>query len=183
MNILCGEDADMKIADNSQLSPGQSDGGEAAAHEFIRQRGNGNVAKAKFLGATLAEGLAQFNVPSGDKALADQKKVLYSFVVNKVIEERSPNSILAQAALSSFYQTVQEDDPEASQIISDSVAFSLYILADRGRRNREQDTPGEVFADLCGMRGREETIYIGQSLFNQFYQDCAALYTQVEYED
>ena len=81
----------------------------------------------------------------------------------------------------SFYQTVQEIAPGDYATISDSAAFSLYILADRGRRNRNQDTPGEVFAELCGQRGREEYCYIGQSLYNQYHLDCLDLCRQTEF--
>ena len=175
-----GGDEDMKIVpDLAPASPHQES--DEAAGDFIRHRDNGNIQRAKELGEQFARSMKALESAAGDPVILAQKKVLYAFVVNKVIEEKAPDSILAQAALSSFYQTVEEIAPEDSDTISDSVAFSLYILADRGRRNRAQDTPGEVFAELCGQRGREEYCYIGQSLYNQYHLDCMELCSQTEF--
>lgn len=179
---LCaaGGDEDMKIVpDLSPACPHRES--DEAAGDFIRHRDNGNIQRARELGEQFAHSMKALESAAGDPVVLAQKKVLYAFVVNKVIEETAPDSILAQAALSSFYQAVQQIAPEDYATISDSVAFSLYILADRGRRNRSQDTPGEVFAELCGQRGREEYCYIGQSLYNQYHLDCMELCSRTEF--
>ena len=176
-----GGDEDMKIANDALPAFDCRRESDEAAGRFIRHRENGNIQRAKELGEAFAHQMKALESASGDPAVLAQKKVLFAFVVNKVIEETAPDSILAQAALSSFYQTVQEIAPGDYATISDSAAFSLYILADRGRRNRNQDTPGEVFAELCGQRGREEYCYIGQSLYNQYHLDCLDLCRQTEF--
>ena len=169
------DDSDIKIAPDR---PSQVfDLSEGAANAFVREKNNGNMEKARQLGELLAGeltagtgGIPYFGVGAFDDPQSlSQRRLLYAYVVSRVIEDTAPNSIVAQSALSAFYDRIQREAPEYYEAVTDSAALSLYILA--GRSNPEDYAAlGRVFARLCG---REE----GDEVFVRYGAELAIFYS------
>ena len=131
------DDSDIKIVPDKPSKV--FDMSEGAAYAFIREKTNGNMEKARALGKRFAgeltagrTGVAQFGVGAfDDQDTLAQRNVLFAFIVGRVIEEMAPNSIVAQSAMSAFYETIERTSPEIYQQISDSAALSLYIFSAR----------------------------------------------------
>lgn len=180
-------DADMKIVPDKEPEP-KVDAEEIAAQEFLRQRELGNIDRARELGAYYAKGLLEPHGPLADAlkdkdpAIQHQQYLLYSYVVNRVITDLSPNSILAQAALSRFYNDVEDTSPELYRHINDMAAFSLYILHNRAKANSDEEI-GTVFAGLCGCEIDKELSECGSAMFRQLYAYCAEQMKKTNYRD
>ena len=129
------DDSDIKIApdDPSEVF----DTSEGAAAAFAREKANGNMEKARALGVQFAaeltadeRGIVWFGIGAFDSAeTLSQRKVLFSYLVGRVIEDMAPNSIVAQSAMSAYYDELQRVSGETYGLVSDSAALSLYILA------------------------------------------------------
>ncbi|WRS28227.1 hypothetical protein U6B65_03605 [Oscillospiraceae bacterium MB08-C2-2] len=178
-------DEDIKIAPESFSSPfPREDTAERAARQYMRQRETGNIDKARKLGATFAKGILEGTIISRDAELDapdyTQQVLLYSYVVNLVIQHRSPNSILSQTALNVFYEILEESSKELYAIISDMASFSFYILCERTHASSEECV-GDVFAKLASRPGEEFYIERGNSLYQRFYKYCLKELEQVDY--
>ena len=133
------DDSDIKIVPDKPSKV--FDMSEGAAYAFIREKTNGNMEKARALGKRFAgeltagrTGVAQFGVGAfDDQDTLAQRNVLFAFIVGRVIEEMAPNSIVAQSAMSAFYETIERTSPEIYRQISDSAALSLYIFSARSK--------------------------------------------------
>ena len=152
---------------------------EGAAYAFIREKTNGNMEKARALGKRFAgeltagrTGMAQFGVGAfDDQDTLAQRNVLFAFIVGRVIEEMAPNSIVAQSAMSAFYETIERTSPEIYRQISDSAALSLYIFSARSTPG-DETAAGEVFARLCGREGDALFVAYGRELAGYFMDHC-----------
>lgn len=176
------DDADMKIAGENIAPEIELDADEKAAEIFLQNKEVGNIAIANQVGISLANLLwqeAQMLIME-DSGLPAQRVhqmlVLCSFVVNKVIGENSPNTLLAQTALSKFYSTTEERSSVLYQHISDTASFSLYILYER--TGNGGDDVGEIYADLCGVEKDKNLIREGDSLYTAFYDTCYQQFKQ-----
>ncbi len=187
MNIR--EDEDIKIAPKT-FKPNRPplDSGEEAARQFLEQKELGNIEKARELGASFAQ--AVINLEDGPVAERGKKRtqrelhnqiVLYSYIVNRVIADHSPNSIVAQSCLGVFYKTVEAASAELFSHISDMAAFSLYVLCERSK-NRTDDEIGVIYAELCDFDGREEIIAEGNAFYRRIYAYCAEKIGGVEFK-
>lgn len=167
------EDEDIKIAPSSfaGLRP-SADSGEEAARLFLEQKECGNIDKARALGKTYADAI--LHIETGPVAKFGKNRtqrewhhliLLYSYIVNRVIAEKSPNSIVAQSCLNVFYSQIEANSDELHKHVSDMAAFSLYILCERtpGRSDAEI---GSIYAELCDFDGRADIIGEG----NEFYR-------------
>ena len=185
------DDSDMKIAgDLSSIGSRHASGSEVdrAAQEFIRQKENGNIEKGKALGATFAQELLGSctrvlqTIPSSEGELVrTQCKILYTFAVNKVIEEMSPNSVVAHATMSNYYQQIKEQDASLYRLVNDSTAFSLYILCSRSMKTGDRSTYGEVFAKMCEEEQNPIYAKMGDDLFEFYYNMCADRLIAIDY--
>lgn len=179
------DDSDMKIVPNdpSELF----DSSEGAATAFLRETQNGNMEKARKLGAELAaelsagdRGIVNFGVGAyDDESTLLQRRVLFAYVVNQVVEDLAPASIVAQSAMSSFYDCLQKASPDVYEKITDAAVFSLYILSVRNA----PDDPcaiGRVFAQLCGREADPVFVRYGCELSNYFAMYCTQLVLRVQ---
>lgn len=174
--MCCNDDSDMKIM-SGKVSK-QFDLAEGAATAFNRERANGNLERARTLGRKFAadlfenDGKALFGVGAfDDEKTIIQRRVLFAYVVNRVIEDLAPNSIVAQSALSVFYDTLQKASEQYYQESTDAAAFSQYILAVRST----SDDPcaiGNVFARLCGRGADKVFVKYGCELADFFTLYC-----------
>ena len=72
--------------------------------------------------------------------------IAVAYAAAKVIEKHCANSVLSHAALSEFHHAVQLRSQKEYEAIQDSVAFTKYLLSERGGK----EALGAVFAELCG---------------------------------
>lgn len=140
-------DDDVKIYRNqAPPCPVQSDGEQSAA-AFLQHKENGNLRKCKELGLLLAktfEGDAKRL--EGDPHIG-QRLSLISYIVSDELAGEIPDVMLQKSALSVFQKTVEAMNPTLFSAISDSTAYTLYILDDR---QGDVDSMGKTFAELCG---------------------------------
>lgn len=175
-NMRC-DDSDMKIMPERVSKVFDSAGGAAVA--FAREKANGNMDKARALGLRFAQelickegGLTSFGVGAFDDArTVTQRKILFSYVVNQVIADLFPNSIVAQSAMSSFYNKIEQESPETSEMLFDSVAFTMYILTARSSPS-DPKAIGEVFARLCQREDDPLFVRYGMELAEYFTLRC-----------
>lgn len=171
------DDSDMKIA--GQVPKDGHDALEGEVDAFVREKTNGNIERAQKAGKLFAQALTSadqdstvyFGIGEMDDAVTlRQRRILFSYIVNRVIAELAPNSIVAQAALSSFYEQTRKASEEIYQQINDSLAFSLYIFSYRSAGDMK--AAARVFAQLCGKEGDRVFIQYGQELGAFFARFC-----------
>lgn len=173
------EDDDIKIAPSSFAgSRPVVDSGEEAAQQFLEQKECGNIDKARELGKFYAGAIIDIDagpVAPSDKPRAQRELhhqlLLYSYIVNRVIAEYSPNSIVAQACLNVFYSEIEAASAELSKHVSDMAAFSLYVLCERSH-HRSDDEIGLIYAELCDFDGNQDKINDGNAFYKRVYEFC-----------
>lgn len=183
-------DEDIKIAPGHfSQSPRAEDAAELAAEDFLRQKRSGNVELARELGSRYARALLQMeNGPLAGELKGKPQTMwphiflLYSYVVNHVIADHSPNSILAQTSLNVFYKDIEAASPELYRYVSDMAAFSLYILCERSR-NRSDEEIGMIFAGLAGSDSDTALVRYGNELYDKLYAYCIGEIRGTPYED
>ena len=169
-------DDDIKIAPETfKTNRAPIDHGEEAARQFLEQKELGNIERARELGEDYAEDVIALEKASSGRTLREQhhQLVLFSYIVNRVIAEQSPNSIVAQSCLNMFYKSIETASGELFKHVSDMAAYSLYMLCERSR-NRHDSEIGGIYAELCDFRGNEGIISEGNAFFKREYENCAA---------
>ena len=127
-------DDDIKIApeDLSKLFTRENPQADDNIALLMRQRANGNTARAKLLGKQYTADLIDCvwtKAPQDvDSEMFDlQVKLLFAYVVHRIITDYSPNAIIENSVLSSFFENLEDADPKLSKDINDNAAFSLYV--------------------------------------------------------
>lgn len=180
------DDSDIKIVPDrpSEIF----DTSEGAAVAFVREKNNGNMEKARILGTRFAEALFSddrkgiaFGIGEMDDAnTIAQRKVMFTHVVGQVIEDIAPNSIVAQSALSAFYDRIQQDSAEIYDQVTETAAVTMYMLASRTTADDPQ-AYGGVFARLCGQEGNPLFVQYGSELANYFKLFCTHMALKIEW--
>lgn len=179
MGGFFSNDDDMKIApdDLSKLFARENPVADDNIDMLMRQRANKNTQRARALGAEYVKELIDCvwtQPPQGvePKVFETQLKLLFAYTVHRIIEDYSPNHIVADIALSAFYDDLDDADEELSKTINDTAAFSMYVYLHRtGEDNGARI--GEIFADLCDAGSEPECAVIGESAYNRFFGSCA----------
>ena len=158
-------DEDIKIYQEKAPVPESGLGEEESAALYVAHRENGNLEKTRQLGELLAQTLVgDMGRLEGDP-YGRQKLVLLSFLISDELEAKLTDSILRQSAAAAFRRRVEELDPAVFALITDSTAFTLYILHDRRVEGGEC---GKVLADLCGRDGDDTLIRDGNALAREY---------------
>jgi hypothetical protein len=185
--VLLMFDEDIKIAGTHPGAESPPDAAELAARDFLAQKKNGNIDRARSLGETFAGclwGLAQSLIMDNELELTQQeihhRLLLCSYGVNRVITQYSPNSIVAQTALSRFYAEVEEKSNVLHRHVSDTAAFSLYILNERSGHNGD-GAIGKIYARFIGRENDAESIRQGGEVYRAFYRTCKSLIDEVPF--
>lgn len=157
-------DEDIRIYGDSVPVPESGMGEEESAALYVSHKENGNLEKTRQLGELLAQTL----VGDVDRLMGEpygrQKLVLLSFLISDELEEKLSDGMLRQSA-AAFRRKVEELDPAVFALITDSTAFTLYILHDRKVEGGEC---GRVLADLCDRDGDEVLIRDGDALAEEY---------------
>lgn len=170
-------DEDIKIAPETFKTRFSAvDHGEEAARQFLEQKRLGNIDKARALGQTYAEDVIRLESAAEAANLTRREQhhrlVLFSYIVNRVIAEHSPNPIVAQSCLNMFYKSIEAASEELTKHVSDMAAYSLYMLCERSR-NRSDAEIGGIYAELCDFNGNDDIIDEGNAFFERMYKNCA----------
>lgn len=158
-------DEDIKIYGQKAPAPESGLGEEDSAALYVIHRANGNLEKTRQLGELLAQTLVGDVVRLEGDPYGRQKLVLLSFLISDELEAKLTDSILRQSAAAAFRRRVEELDPAVYATITDSTAFTLYILHDRRVEGGEC---GKVLADLCDRDGDEDLIREGNALAGEY---------------
>lgn len=157
-------DEDIKIYDGEELVP-TGLGAEDSAARYVAHRDNGNLEKTRQLGELLAQTLVGDAGRLAEDPYGQQKLVLLSFLISDELEAALTDAMLRQSAAAAFRRRVEELDPAIHGIITDSAAFTLYILHDRRVGNEEC---GQVLANLCDRDSDETLIREGNALAEEY---------------
>lgn len=183
------DDEDVKIApeDLSKLFEKENPVADDNIDLFIRQRGNGNTERARALGGRFVEDLLDcvWTKPpeTVEPALFElEMRLLFAYAIHRIIEDYSPNSIVAHTALSSVYERLEDADPGLFSAINDNPAFSLYLYLHRSGEENTQNV-GLLFAELCGKAGDTDCAAIGEGAYARFLSACAQKMLSAGYVD
>ncbi len=157
-------DEDIKIYDGEEPVP-TGLGAEDSAARYVAHRDNGNLEKTRQLGELLAQTLVGDAGRLAEDPYGQQKLVLLSFLISDELEAALTDAMLRQSAAAAFRRRVEELDPAIHGIITDSAAFTLYILHDRQVGNEEC---GQVLANLCDRDSDEGLIQEGNALAEEY---------------
>ena len=158
-------DEDIKIYQGDSPSPVSMGEGEQSAARYVAHRDSGNLEKTRELGELLAQTLVGDARRLEGDPYCRQKLVLLSFLVTDELEAEMPDDMLRRSAAAAFQNRVEKLDPELYAIITDSAAFTLYILNDRQTGN---DRCGEVVAEICDRDDDQELIDSGNALAAEY---------------
>ena len=172
------EDSDIKIFGKKSAESANAENSDTAelAAELEKEKANGNIALAKALGKKLAEdvpndfGDSAFGVDGDDDETPEllyQRKVLMAFAAESGLQRYCPTSLLASAAINSFYEKLMDDSPEFYDNISDGGAFTFYYLNLR-RGGEVEKNIGHTFAMLCGKENDSLFQELGSTLYLRF---------------
>ncbi len=170
-------DEDVKIYTGEEEAPAVQSEGEKSAAEFIYHKDNGNFEKTRQLGELLARTLVDDASRLEGDEYYNTKMVLLSYLAVDELEAGVPNLMLQKSILGVFNKVIETISPEIFQIVSDSAAYTLYILNDR---QGEKKTSGEVMAELCGREDDQAFIDQGNRLaeeYRGFFSDLIRSYS------
>lgn len=143
--------------------------------ELVVQKSNGNLHKAKQLGAILAAEVesndGEFVFGAGlrreDQEILLQRRLLLAFVVDYGLNTFCLNKIISEIAINFFYDTIKNDSPLIYEDIRETGAFSYYYLCVRDGEQIEEEI-GKTFAQLVGYKDNEVYAHLGTALFLHF---------------
>ena len=168
------DDSDMKIVGAPQKKTDDVDF-QGFLAESSRQHFNGNIAKAKTLGANivssfsysaapeeLVELIRQSGVEPTDEVLR-QARFLSVFSAEISLERFLPSPLLAEIAKSAMYDVLMQFSPDFYDELARSGAFSFYYMS--AAKGKVTDARvGKQFAVLCGSEGDAALSALGRTL-------------------
>lgn len=166
------DDSDIKIAGDKpsqQIFKDNQEPQEDIAQLLHNERENGNLDKARELGKRVAVDLYNFSVNSGEysKEIKQEMKVLYAFVIDYVLNNYLPNSIVSQTALSEYMTTLKNIDEDFYDHIQVSGSYSVYVL--KSRKDIDlADKIGKSFAKVVDFDDDPSWVNIGSQLYNNW---------------
>lgn len=168
------DDSDIKIA-SQHFENNVPLGCEEEADEFLAEKSNGNIAKAHQLGASLADevlredGESLFGIDDTEDRLAiKHRRILFAYAIDICLEKLLPNELTAQTARNSFYDHLKNAAPLLYHDISESGAFTLYILCQRTHHEHIEEYIGRTFAKLCEKEDSQNYRDLGSALFLKY---------------
>lgn len=188
------DDADMKIFTTSQRSLEFAEA-ERVVAELEHERQNGNLTRARALGARLAEEVIKVNDGTGifgcligadentqAHETKEQRKILLAFAIESSIAVYSPSKLIGTTVLNAYYDLLGMNDKEFYGKIFSTGAFSLYYL-DLRRGVKVSRAIGKTFAKLCGHEGDSVYEELGYALNCRFYDNVRELVSETNFQD
>lgn len=168
------DDSDIKIAGEEKSDDGGEHSVETEMNELEVQRRNGNLEKARLLGAALTEKIIGQDGEStfGEDIAEDaetraQRRMLLAFAAINTVESNVKSEVLQGVIINVFYDTLKKSLPEFYNDIGESGSFSFYTLC--VRRGGDVDTAiGQTFAMLANKSGSNVMAELGKALYMRF---------------
>ena len=144
----------------------------------MRQRANGNIDKARRLGASLAT-----IAPTGEgdgifvnlkdhlsqkffvQDILYQIRVLLVFACETLLQLELPTELLSTTAIASMYDAMEKDMPGFYNNIANGAAFTFYYLAIQKGGDLSENI-GEAFAMLCSVKNKDSFVLAGKTIWN-----------------
>lgn len=144
----------------------------------MRQRANGNIDKARKLGASLAT-IAPTNEGDGIfvnlrdhlspkffvQDILYQIRVLLVFACETLLQIELPSELLSTTAIASMYDAMEKDMPGFYSNIANGAAFTFYYLAVQKGADIPENI-GEAFAMLCSVKNKDSFVLAGKTIWN-----------------
>lgn len=145
----------------------------------MANRANGNMDKARKLGAVLATIAPTDDGENGiyvdiknhlaPRYLAPdilyQIKVLLVFACETLLQIEIPINLLSTTAIASMYSVMEKEMPSFYNNIANGAAFTFYYLAIQKGGDISQNI-GEAFAMLCAVKNKEGFVLAGKTVWN-----------------
>lgn len=165
------DDSDMKIAGTDFEPAPPADDAGITARLLQQEKDNGNLSRARRLGAILAEDVSAVDggQPAEDAVMLTQRRMLLAFAVEVGLQRSLPNELLTETAQSVFYDTLRLTALTFFEDLQESGAFSFYYLCVRDGRH-VNECVGETFASLCGRAGDKTLSQQGAELYAHFIE-------------
>jgi hypothetical protein len=144
----------------------------------MRHRANGNIDKARRLGAALA---TMAPTSDGDGIFVNlrdhlspkffvqdilyQIRVLLVFACETILQIELPSELLSTTAISSMYHAIEEGTPGFYSNIANGAAFTFYYLAVQKGGDISENI-GEAFAMLCSVKNKDSFVLAGKTVWN-----------------
>nr|WP_317412504.1 hypothetical protein [uncultured Solibaculum sp.] len=169
------DDNDIRIAgDHPSRETSEENVLDQTAQELEREKRNGNLERARQLGALVAgemwasdsESLFGADASEGGQGLFE-RRLLYAFAASTGLERYTPNQLCARTALSSFYDILKKEAPDLYDQLENSFAFSFYYL-DLRRGQKVPADIGKSFAMLCNREDDPVYAQLGEALYLRF---------------
>ena len=186
--MIINEDGDIKIFKPAEKADQNSDI-LSFVEGLSHHRQNGNVDKAKELGASIA--LAIYEDTQSDNMNAKgfpqdhfmQRCALMLFSVEAALNYYLPSQQLSAIAIDSLHNNIQEKNLDFYHEIIEGPAFSFYYLGVRkGGDNIPKDI-GEAFAMLCGHTNDHAFIEEGKHLYTVVLLDIETKILNLKFEN
>jgi len=186
------DDSDMKIVGDVP-DAAEIEAAETADTALLleREKENGNLSRARRLGAILAEEVSasEGEHPSGEIGAAEvtQRRILLAFIAETGIESLLPNSMLIETAQSVFYSTLRVTAPTFFEDLQGSGAFSFYRLHIADLR-MDWDSAvlfpqiGETYAALCGQPESVRLTAEGAKIYAAFVERVRFFTGEMKFE-
>ncbi len=171
------DDSDIKIAGDRPAADLSSREDTSANEDYLTEKENGNIERAKLLGRNLArilsadvadECMSNIHQDSEDSRTKTQVLLLFAFAIDRGLNTHVPNMTLVNTAHTSFFNTLQDISPDVYDQISDTGAYSLYMLCARREGEHVCRSVGESFAKLCGKEDDAALSSTGEMIFSIF---------------
>jgi hypothetical protein len=144
----------------------------------MRHRANGNIDKARRLGAALA---TMAPTSDGDGIFVNlrdhlspkffvqdilyQIRVLLVFACETILQMELPSELLSTTAIASMYTALEKDMPGFYSNIANGAAFTFYYLAIQKGGDISENI-GEAFAMLCAVKNKDSFVLAGKTVWN-----------------
>lgn len=160
----------------------------------VSNRANGNIDKAKKLGAALAnisplgDGELSLNLKEhvAQKFLtADMLykiKVLIVFACETLLQIEIPVSVLTTTAITSMYDEIEKQSPQLYSNISSGAAFSFYYLAFQ-KGGDVCENVAEAFAMLCEVKNKDGFVSVGKIIWNRAVEVIEQQLVKADFKD
>ncbi len=186
------DDSDVKIAGDRPAADLSIREDPGANDDYLIEKENGNIERAKLLGQNLAKILSKdfadecmlhLEPDSEDARTKTQVLLLFAFAIDRGLNTHVPNSTLINTAHTSFFNTLQEISPDVYDQISDTGAYSLYMLCARREGAGVCRSIGESFAKLCGKEDDVALSSTGEMIFSIFLNMVKVEVVKMEFVD
>ena len=144
----------------------------------MRHRANGNIDKARRLGAALA---TMAPTSDGDGIFVNlrdhlspkffvqdilyQIRVLLVFACETLLQMELPTELLSTTAIASMYNAMEKDMPGFYSNIANGAAFTFYYLALQ-KGGDISENMGDAFAMLCSVKNKDSYVLAGKTVWN-----------------